>query len=63
MKLWDIASGKELDEPPGHWYDAEVMAFGPDGKTIAVATPDGTNPVPGRGDVAGARGVPGAPTG
>ena len=42
VKLWDIATGKELDGQPGHWYDDEVMAFGPDGKTVAVATPDGT---------------------
>ena len=42
MKLWDIASGKEVaDDPPPHWSDVEVMTFGPDGKTIAVATPDG----------------------
>ena len=42
VKLWDIASGKERDGLPGHWYDDAVMAFGPDGKTVAVATNDGT---------------------
>ncbi len=42
VKLWDIASGKERDGRPGHWYDDDVMAFSPDGKTVAVAAQDGT---------------------
>ncbi len=42
VKLWDVASAKELDGPPPHWFDDEVMAFGPDAETIAVPTPDGT---------------------
>ena len=41
VKLWDIASGKERDDPRPHWSDVEVMAFGPDGKTVAAPTPDG----------------------
>jgi hypothetical protein len=38
VRLWDVASGKELDEQPGHWFDPEVMALVPDGKMMAVAT-------------------------
>ncbi len=41
-KLWDVASAQEIDEPPPHWVNVEVMAFAPDGKTVAVATPDAT---------------------
>ena len=42
VKLWDIASGKELDEKRGHWFDDQVMAYSPDGKTLAVAAYDRT---------------------
>ena len=42
VKLWDIATGKELDGQPGHWDDDEVMAFAPDGKTVAIATHAGS---------------------
>ncbi len=41
LKLWDVASGTELGGPPPHWSDVEVLAFAPDGKTIAAATPEG----------------------
>ena len=41
VKLWDIATGKERDDPRPYWFDLEVMAFGPDGKTVAAPTPDG----------------------
>lgn len=41
-RLWDLASGKELDGKPGHWADPEVMALAPDGKTMAVATQAGS---------------------
>src|SRR5205807_1322024 len=39
VKLWDVASGKEVAGPKPHWFDPEVMAFAPDGKTMAVAPP------------------------
>jgi WD40 repeat protein len=42
VKLWGIATGKELDGRPAPWFDDEVMAFGPDGKTIAAPTDEGT---------------------
>src|SRR5262249_28665677 len=41
VKLWDIASGKELAGPRPRWFAPEVLAVAPDGKTIAVASPDG----------------------
>ena len=39
VKLWDVASGKELAARSPPWFDPEVMAFSPDGKTMAVALP------------------------
>jgi WD40 repeat protein len=42
VKSWDIASGKELDERPPHWFGDDVIAFSPDGKTVAVAAYDRT---------------------
>jgi WD40 repeat protein len=41
VKLWDVATGKEVAGPPPPWFDPAVMAVAPDGKTKAVATPDG----------------------
>ena len=41
VKLWDVATGKEVDGPSPPWFDPEVMAFAPDGKRIAVATAAG----------------------
>ncbi len=55
VKLWDIATGKELDGQPGHWDDDEVMAFAQDGQDRRDRDPCGVNPVPGCGDVAGSR--------
>jgi hypothetical protein len=40
-RLWDIASGQELHQQPGPWYDA-MLVYGPEGKTVAVASPTGT---------------------
>jgi hypothetical protein len=40
VKLWDVATGKDLDRFPAKLKAAEV-AFAPDGKTLAVATEDG----------------------
>ena len=42
VKLWDVATGKEVAGPPPPWFDPAVMAVAPDGKTKAVATPGGT---------------------
>jgi WD40 repeat protein len=39
VKLWDVASGKEVAGPPPHWFNPEVMAVAPDGKAMAVAPP------------------------
>jgi RNA polymerase sigma factor (sigma-70 family) len=41
VKLWDVATGKEIDGPVPHWVYAQTMAFGPDAKTITVATAAG----------------------
>ncbi|HEX4610412.1 MAG TPA: sigma-70 family RNA polymerase sigma factor, partial [Urbifossiella sp.] len=38
VKLWDVASGKELAGPTPPWFDPEVMAFTPDGKAMAVVS-------------------------
>ena len=42
MRFWDIASGKELGEPPPLWFGDDVIAVSPDGKTVAVAGYDRT---------------------
>jgi RNA polymerase sigma factor (sigma-70 family) len=39
VKLWDIATGKEVAGLKPHWFVPEVMAIAPDGKTMAVAPP------------------------
>lgn len=41
VKLWDIATGKERDDPRPYWSDVEVLGPGPAGKTVAVLAPDG----------------------
>ena len=62
VAVWDLASGTKLDGRPGPWYDPEVMAIGPDGKAMAVATPGGTiriqDPATGqvRGEIRGPHG-------
>jgi WD40 repeat protein/tRNA A-37 threonylcarbamoyl transferase component Bud32 len=35
IKLWDVASGKELDSLKSHTADVKAIVFGPGGKTIA----------------------------
>ena len=42
VKFWDIASGKELGEPPPLWFGDDVIVVSPDGKTVAVAGYDRT---------------------
>lgn len=39
VKLWDVATGKEVAGPTPHWFEPEIMAFSPDGKTVAVSPP------------------------
>jgi WD40 repeat protein len=39
VKLWDVATGKEISGPPPPWFDPQVVSFTPDGKTMAVAVP------------------------
>jgi WD40 repeat protein len=42
IRLWDLAAGEELMEKPPYWAEADdVMAFAPDGKTIAIGRPNG----------------------
>jgi WD40 repeat protein len=37
VKTWDTATGNEIAGPPPSWFDADVMAFSPDGTTFAAA--------------------------
>ena len=39
--LWDVASGKEILTLPGNSKDASILAFSPDGQTIAAGQEDG----------------------
>jgi hypothetical protein len=39
VKLWDVATGKEVAGPTPRWFDPEVMSFTADGKTMAVVVP------------------------
>jgi predicted NACHT family NTPase len=40
VKLWDVASGKELATLKGHTNHANSVAFSPDGKTLATGSDD-----------------------
>jgi WD40 repeat protein len=40
VKLWEIATGKELTSLKGHNGGVWTMAFSPDGKTIATGSDD-----------------------
>jgi WD40 repeat protein len=42
VRLWDVASGKELHRFEGHIAGVTSVAFSPDGKTLASASLDGT---------------------
>jgi WD40 repeat protein len=42
LRLWDVATGKELHICRGHGDQVCAIAFAPDGKTIASASWDGT---------------------
>jgi WD40 repeat protein len=37
VRLWDLAAGKEMEAPPGHWRAVLSIAFAPDGKQVATA--------------------------
>jgi RNA polymerase sigma factor (sigma-70 family) len=41
VRLWDVASGKELHRWPGPQSLGGLVAFSPDGKTVAAARGDG----------------------
>ncbi|MDG3008113.1 sigma-70 family RNA polymerase sigma factor [Paludisphaera mucosa] len=41
VKLWEVASGRELPGEPGRWFDDDETAYAPDGKTAATTTADG----------------------
>jgi RNA polymerase sigma factor (sigma-70 family) len=47
VRLWETATGKELDRPQGHEWPVQALAFAPDGKTVASAAGEpnvGTDP-------------------
>jgi len=39
VKLWDVATGKEVAGPTPPWFGPQVVSFTLDGKTMAVAVP------------------------
>jgi WD40 repeat protein len=41
VRIWDVASGKELPKLPGHPMGVNAIAFSPDGGRLAVAGGDG----------------------
>ena len=42
VHLWDVNSGEKLGTLPGHVYEANSLAFSPDGKTLFTADEGGT---------------------
>jgi WD40 repeat protein len=42
VKLWDVASGKEVSGFQAHSGPTFMLAFSPDGKLLATASIDGT---------------------
>lgn len=41
VRLWDVATGAEVAGPSPHWFQDDVVAYGPDRKTVAAARPNG----------------------
>ena len=42
VRLWEVATGNEIQRYQGHENPVESVAFSPDGKTIASASQDNT---------------------
>lgn len=42
IKIWDVASGRELRTLSGHSSDVTAVAFSPDGRTIVSGSKDNT---------------------
>lgn len=42
VRLWDLATGTELAQLPGHTHRIHAVAFAPDGKTLASGSEDTT---------------------
>ena len=42
LKLWDVATGKELRTFTGHTFYVQLVAFSPDGRTALSGSEDKT---------------------
>jgi len=42
IRLWDMASGRELEPPLGHQGQVNCLAYSPDGRLLAWGSEDGT---------------------